>query len=265
MPLSRANNVDIWYETAGDGPAMIFCHANPFDHDLFLYQSAHFSTWFKVINIDVRGYGRSVKTTTPFTLADLCDDVLGVMQDCGIARAIFVGCSVGGSIGIMLGLDHPQRFDAIVLVGGSAGPSGRFQTRIDGYTADLATYHRQHLLHIIRHDFAESRLGAYLVDCITERGKRLEAEAICQVFRAGNGVDMTDRLTSMKPPILSINGEFDNSLKASKETAALIPGAVHRILPGTGHVCCLEDPTGFDAVVIDFLRTKGLLPNIDAP
>jgi 3-oxoadipate enol-lactonase len=262
MPYSRSNNVDIWYETAGDGPAMVFVHANPFDHDLFLYQSAHFSTWFKVINIDVRGYGRSVKMTAPFTLADLCADVVGVMQDCGVARAIFMGCSVGGSIGIMLGLDHPELFDAIILVGGSAGPSGRFQTRIDGYTENLDTYHRKHLLHIIRPDFAASRLGAYLVDCITERGKRLKAEAICQVFRAGNGVDMTDRLVDMKPSVLSINGEFDNSLKASRETAALIPDAIHKVLPGTGHVCCLEDPAGFDAIVIDFLKSKGLMPEL---
>jgi pimeloyl-ACP methyl ester carboxylesterase len=260
MPYSRANKVDIWYETAGDGPAMIFAHANPFDHDLFLYQSAHFSTWFKVINIDIRGYGRSVKMTTPFTLADLCADVLGVMRDCGVARAIFMGCSVGGSMGIMLGLDHPELFDAIILVGGSAGPSARFQTRIDGYTEDLGTYHRKHLLHIIRPDFATSRLGAYLVDCITERDKRLDGAAISRVFRAGNGVDMTDRLGQMKPPVLSINGEFDNSLKASKATAALIPGAVHRVLLGTGHVCCLEDPAGFDAIVVDFLKTRGLMP-----
>jgi pimeloyl-ACP methyl ester carboxylesterase len=66
----------------------------------------------------------------------------------------------------------------------------------------------------------------------------------------------------MKPPVPSINGEFDNSLKASKETAAAIAGAVHKTLPGTGHVCCLEDPAGFDAIVIDFLKTKGLMADL---
>ena len=44
MPFSRSNGVDIWYEVAGDGPAMVLVHANPFDHDLWMYQTAHFST-----------------------------------------------------------------------------------------------------------------------------------------------------------------------------------------------------------------------------
>ena len=37
-------------------------HANPFDHNLWMYQIAHFSTYFKVIAIDIRGYGRSDET-----------------------------------------------------------------------------------------------------------------------------------------------------------------------------------------------------------
>jgi pimeloyl-ACP methyl ester carboxylesterase len=39
-----------------------------------------------------------------------------------------------------------------------------------------------------------------------------------------------------------------------------VPGAVHKILPGTGHACCIEDPAEFDALVIDFLHARGLLP-----
>ena len=98
MPYSRTNGVNIWYEVKGDAPAMVLVHANPFDHDLWLYQAAHFSTWFKVIGIDIRGYGRSDKVTTSYSLKDMCDDVLGVMSDLGIERAILGGCSVGSGI-----------------------------------------------------------------------------------------------------------------------------------------------------------------------
>ena len=137
MPFSHANGVKIWFETAGDGPAMVLVHANPFDHDLWLYQAAHFSTWFKVITVDIRGYGRSVKMTEPFSLKDMCNDILGIMSDLAIKRAILGGCSVGSGTALLLALDHPELFEALFLVGGNSGASSRFQKRIDGYVSNL--------------------------------------------------------------------------------------------------------------------------------
>jgi 3-oxoadipate enol-lactonase len=260
MPLSRANGVDIWYEVTGDGPALVLIHANPFDHDLWLYQAAHFSTWFRVVGIDIRGYGRSAKVTTPFSLKDMCDDVIGVMGDLGIARAICGGCSVGSGIALLLGLDHPDRFDALILVGGNSGSSDRYQKRIEGYRADLTDYHIKHLRDLVHPQFAQSRLGQHLLNLFVEREPRLEGEAIAQVFMAGNHTDMTARLAAMKVPTLVVNGELDHSLPAGQRTAGLVPGAVHKVLPGTGHACCIEDPAGFDRLVIDFLQARGLMP-----
>ena len=71
---------------------------------------------------------------------------------------------------------------------------------------------------------------------------------------------MTSRLGSMQVPTLVINGEYDNSLAAGKKTASLIPGASHKILPKTGHACCIEDPAGFDEFIIAFLRAHNLMP-----
>jgi len=260
MPYSRANGVDIWYEVAGDGPAMVLIHANPFDHDLWMYQAAHFATWFKVVGIDIRGYGRSAKVTTAYALKDMCDDAVGVMKDLGITRAVLGGCSVGSGIAIMLGLDHPELFEAIFLVGGNSGSSSRYQGRIDNYRKGLKDFHIQHLRDLVAPAFADSRLGRHLLNMWVERQPRLMGEAIAQVFMAGNHTDNTERLPDMSVPTLVINGEFDNSLPAGKRTASLVPGAVHKVLPGTGHACCLEDPAGFDQIVMDFLRSQKLMP-----
>jgi 3-oxoadipate enol-lactonase len=260
MPVSRANGVDIWYEVTGDGPAMVLVHANPFDHDLWLYQTAHFSTWFKVVGVDIRGYGRSSKVTTPYELKDMCNDVVGVMKDLGISHAVLGGCSVGSGIAILLGLDHPDLFSAIFLVGGNSGSSDRYKGRIEGYRKDLGEYHIKHLRELVAPAFADSRLGRHLLNMWVEREPRLKGEAIAQVFMAGNHTDTTGRLPTMKVPTLVINGEFDNSLAAGMKTASLVPGAVHKVLPGTGHACCLEDPAGFNQLVIDYLRAQRLLP-----
>jgi len=262
MPYSRANGVDIWYEVAGDGPALVLIHANPFDHDLWLYQAAHFSTWFRIVGIDIRGYGRSAKITTPFTLTDMCNDVIGVMDDLSIARAICMGCSVGSGTAILLGLDQPDRFDALILVGGNSGSSDRYSKRVEGYRSNLRDYHIAHMRELVAPDFAGSRIGRHLLNMFAEREPRLEGEAIARVFMAGNSTDTTDRLAQMKVPTLVINGEHDHSLPAGMRTASLIPGAVHKMLAGTGHACCIEDPAGFDALVTEFLSARGLMPRL---
>ena len=264
MPFSHANGVKIWFETAGDGPAMVFVHANPFDHDLWLYQTAHFSTWFKVITIDIRGYGRSVKMTEPFTLKDMCNDVLGVMSDLRLKRAVLGGCSVGSGTSLLLALDHPELFEGLILVGGNSGASSRYQKRVDGYVSNLSSYHINHMRELVSPAFAKSELGAHLLTMFAERGPRLEGDAIAQVFAAGNTTDTTARLREMKVPTLVINGELDHSLAAGQRTANLIPGAEHRILPGTGHACCIENPAAFNRLVLAFLRARGLVPELSA-
>ena len=124
MSYSDSNGVKIYYEVSGEGFPFVMVHANPFDHNLWMYQIAHFSTYFKVIAIDIRGYGRSDKPETPFTLKDMADDVLAVCRDEGVKEAILGGVSVGSGMAILLGLDHPEMFKAIILVGGSSGPGG---------------------------------------------------------------------------------------------------------------------------------------------
>jgi pimeloyl-ACP methyl ester carboxylesterase len=109
--------------------------------------------------------------------------------------------------------------------------------------------------------FAQSPRGAYLMNGFLDRAARFgrtAADNARTMERSSRG-DVPD-LGSMKPPVLVINGEFDHSRPRGEKTAALIPGARHRVLKGAGHCCNIEDPAAFDATVIDFLRDKDLLP-----
>lgn len=260
---SNANGVKIYYEVAGEGLPFIMVHANPFDHNLWLYQIAHFSTYFKVIAIDLRGYGRSDKPETPFSLGDMANDVLGVCRDLDVKQAILGGISVGSGMALLLGLDHPELFKALILVGGSSGPGGSIEERIHGYTEiGIEKYHIQHLRELVAPGFPETKLGNYLLKTFVERDPWLSGQSIAQIFRARGGTDMTPRLGSMKVPTLVINGEHDNSLAGGRKTAALIPDAVHKVLPNTGHACNIEDPAGFDEFVIEFLRSQKLMPSV---
>jgi 3-oxoadipate enol-lactonase len=255
MPYSVRSDVRTYYEVSGEGFPMVMVHANPFDRRMFIYQVAHLSTFFKVINIDLRGYGYSDKPVVPVTMTDLCDDVIAVCRQEKARQALFLGVSVGGVMGLQLGLDYPELFKALILVGCSSMPGDRYRSRIDGYLKEgVARFHIKHLTDLVSKDFAESKRGRYLLSMHTEVDANLSGPAIAEIFHALQNRDLTARLPELKMPVLIMNGEFDNSLKRSQEMSTRIAGAEHRIIPGAGHACCLEDPATFDANVLAFLE-----------
>lgn len=260
MPYSQRKGVKTHYEISGEGFPFVLMHANPFDRRLFLYQAAHFSTYFKVINIDLRGYGYSDKPAAPVTLSDLCEDVVAVCRQEGAREAIFAGVSVGGVMGLQLGLDHPELFKALIIVGCSSQPGDRYQSRIDGYRKQgVPSFHIQHLTDLVSSEFAQSQRGRYLLGMHTEMDARLSAPAIAEIFHALQNSDLTARLPELRMPVLIMNGEFDNALKRSRAMSAKIAGAEHHVIAGAGHACCLEDPATFDGHVLAFLRKHGFL------
>jgi 3-oxoadipate enol-lactonase len=268
MPISRANGLDIHYETAGAGVPLVLIHALPFDHNLWLYQVEAFSSSFRTIAMDLRGWGRSAKPGMAFSLRDMSDDILGVLADEGVTgRAIVMGCSIGSKIALMLACDHPEKFQAAVLVGGNSGPQPQFDHRIAAYRAHhaagtLKDYHLEHLRHGVTQIWADSPIGRYLLAGFVERGRTLDPECISQVFQALTVSDLSPKLPAYRSPTLIVNGEYDNALPGGRRTASLIPHAEHRILAGTGHCCFLEDPGGFNVLVQEFLTRNRLWPSV---
>jgi pimeloyl-ACP methyl ester carboxylesterase len=261
MPFSTRNGLRIHYEIHGDGPPMVLIHANPFDRRLWMFQVARFSAFYRVIAVDLRGYGLSDKPDTPFTLADMKDDVLGVCADEGINRAIFAGVSVGSGISMLTALDHPEMVQAAILVGGSSGGPRNVAKTLAGFEGqDLATYLMTLMRGYVAPGFADTALGGWLLRLFVEDAAHLNATCIANIFRARASCLMTPRLGEMKPPILVINGEHDGSMAGGRETASLTPTAEHFVLPNTGHACCIEDPNGFDRAMIRFLAARGLVP-----
>src|SRR5215470_13649809 len=161
MSYCSVNGIKIYYEVSGAGLPLLLIHANPFDHRLWQYQIASFSTFFKVVAVDLRGYGHSDKPTTDTTLAMLSEDVLGVCRQEEMKEAIVAGISVGGNVALQLALDHPEIFKALILVGCSPGPSDH-GTRTNGYMREgVEQYHTKHLRDLVSEEFSRSSLGKY--------------------------------------------------------------------------------------------------------
>lgn len=258
MPWSRSNGLSIHYEVAGAGPPLVLLHANPFDLSMWLYQVAHFAQRYTVVAVDLRGYGRSDKPETPFAFADMAADVVGVVRDLGLGRIALAGVSIGATLALQIALDHPRLVAAMVLSGGESGPNPVFAKLAEDYAVKpIAEQRAAHLGMIVDPSFADSAIGRYLLASFLETSPRLSGRAIAQIFRARAQADFQHRLASVTTPTLVLNGERDVSLEAGRHTARHIPGARHRVVPGSGHMCCFENPAAFDACVLEFLASAG--------
>ena len=268
MPYAVNAGIRTYYAVSGEGAPLVLLHANPFDRNNWLYQTARFSTYFKVLAVDIRGFGLSDKPTRPSDTKELIDDVVAVCRQEGATQAIVGGISVGATMAQLLALDHPDLVRGLILVGGSSGPKAKwkYDGRVGGYEkGGVAGYHVVHLTSCVTPGFAASPLGKYLIGHFVERDPTLDTAAVIEILKARGRMDATPRLGDIRVPTLVINGEHDSSLGGGTMTASLVPGAIHKVLPGLGHCCNLEDPAAFDAVVMSFLREKGLLPSSPRP
>lgn len=264
MPRIKINGAFLNYETEGDGPAFVFAHANPFDHSLWLYQIHRYSLWFRVIALDLRGYGRSERTPH-CSVPLMTGDVAALLDELGIDQCVYCGNSVGGRVGLQLALDSPERLRALIVVGST--PSGRenaaaFAQRVQGYkTVGIrGGYYESHLRSLLSPEFQQSRIGDYLVNLFLERGDTLQEGPIVASFESSQDWSVKEELHKIRLPLLVIAGEKDRARQRCREIHELVPGARYYEIAGAGHACGLEAPDEFDRAVFDFLRSNDLMP-----
>src|SRR5436309_5054018 len=104
----------LWYEAKGQGSPIVFLHDGlvssagwdePFDV---------LAVYFRVVRYDRRGFGRSEVPKGPYSDVD---DLQAVFETLKIGRAVLVGCSNGSRLAVDYTLAHPDRVEALVLVG----------------------------------------------------------------------------------------------------------------------------------------------------
>lgn len=117
MPLLELNDVRIYYELSGPSAAPVLVFSNSLGTDLAIWDSqvAILSRDFRILRYDTRGHGRSSVPSGPYTIYQLADDVVGLLDKLEVERAHFCGLSIGGMTGMSLALRFPDRLFRVVL------------------------------------------------------------------------------------------------------------------------------------------------------
>src|SRR6267378_2752548 len=132
---AEVNGVKLWYDVSGEGGPVVQIHGAGFGHFNFAPATPELAKHFRVIDYDMRGYGRSDRPEQDYDMEVWADDVAGLLDALGIEAAHVHGTSMGGMIAIVFAGKYPQRTTSVVINCAAAklGRSGRltFKNWID--------------------------------------------------------------------------------------------------------------------------------------
>ena len=156
---TRINDIDLAYSDEGQGPPVVFLHAFPLNRTTWAPQVAGLSDRHRVVTIDLRGHGESDAPMWRYTLDQFAEDVNGLLEHLDIARATFVGLSMGGYILFALYRTHPKLFQSLVLADTRATAdtpetkAARFSMAQIAYRRGGVSHRRSHVTQIVESGF----------------------------------------------------------------------------------------------------------------
>ncbi len=212
MPICMSQDAQIHYQTFGDAnaPAVIFSNSLGTNYHMWQAQIEALQHDHFVICYDTRGHGRSSAPQGPYTLQQLGQDVIQVLDHLEIQRASFCGISMGGLTGQWLAIQYPQRFQHVVICNTAAkvgqesawleraqlvrqqGLSQIAQTAASRWFSDQFIQSHPAVVEKLSHDLAQGSAEGYASCC----------EALAQA-------DLREQIQQISIPTLIIAGSKD--------------------------------------------------------
>jgi 3-oxoadipate enol-lactonase len=135
MPFAESNGARLNYRFEGpaDAPVLVFSNSLGTNLSMWDPQIPALTSRFRVLRYDTRGHGQSAVTLGPYSITQLGRDVVGLLDSLGIERAHFCGLSMGGVIGMWLGVYAAERISRLVLSNTAAkiGATEMWNARIE--------------------------------------------------------------------------------------------------------------------------------------
>ncbi len=263
MPTVHVNGIDLHYEQHGVGPDVLLIAGLGAHTGDWARQVPALARHFRVTAFDNRGYGRSSAPDEPYSIRQMAEDVIALMDALGIGRAHVVGSSMGGEIAQELAIAYPERVDHLVLMATSAGGRwARVVARADGLPTGLrriATRLRGLARQLRRrlHALTARRAGRG-PQPPTPEPPPVPAHGLRRQQEATAAFDAHDRLHRIAAPTLVLAGTKDRvaPVAAAEELARGIPGARLVVLRGAGHLMHYERAEEVNRILLAFLRAS---------
>lgn len=239
----------IFYEAAGDGPAMLLLHGYPLSGALFARVRDALQDNYTVITIDHRGYGLSEAPGVPDSIEIYASDALAVLDHLGIDQAIIGGMSMGGPITLSMYKTAPERFTGMILIDTTAGAAAPPEAGLwRGVEKVVATDGLDPVITALLPDMltGETRLR---YPAVSEYLRKIMQDATVEAGRGGalalaQRPDFTGLLAEIDVPTLIIVGAEDSlyPIQGARSMHEQIANSTLAIIPGGSHATIFEVP-----------------------
>lgn len=254
------NGIHVNYEISGKegAPVVMLSHSLGSDMSMWNPQTRPLRRHYRILLYDTRGHGGSDAPKGAYTLEQLGEDALGLLDALSFDAVHWVGLSMGGMIGQYMALNHSDRIRKLALCDTAAAIApetqpvweerlqmvrkGGMQALVDStlerwFTPPYLSQSRPEV-ELIREHFLSTPVSGY-IGC-TEAIRRL---------------DYLERLSEIRLPTLIMVGEEDQGtpVSASRAMHERIPDSRLVVLPSAAHLSNIEQAGAFNEALMEFL------------
>ena len=251
----------LYSQSRGEGSPVILLHGLFGMGDNLGLLARALSANFQVISLDLRNHGRS-PWVPGMDMQAMAADVIGFLDEQGIARADFVGHSLGGKIAMQVALDYPQRVRRLVVADIAAVTyAGNHDEVFAALRAvDLDFVHsRSEVATVLSQHLAEQGVVQFLLKSLyrNEQGQyrwRMNVDVLEGCYdQLRQGYQRDGQFSGAT---LFIKGEQSAYIQAGHQSliASLFPNYQFKMIQGTGHWLHAEKPKVFNRLVENFLQ-----------
>jgi len=257
MPNAQLANLQVHYDLRGTEtlPVLVFSNSLGTTLEMWDPQLSALAPHFRILRYDTRGHGRSTVTPGNYTIAQLANDLLQLLDFLRLDRAFFCGLSMGGAIGMQLASQAPQRFLKFVLCNTAAkfGTADAWHARIQavqrgGMNAVASSVVERWFTSAFRDAHpAETQAVLAMLECANPGGYVSNCAAV-------RDFDFRNSLSLLRVPSLVLTGSHDPVAPPEEAhfLADAIPGARYAEVPAA-HLSNIEARDHFNRAALDFL------------
>lgn len=239
-----------------DAPTVVLANSLGSTMAMWAEQLPHLAKHFRVLRYDTRGHGGSPAPPGPYSIDDLTDDVVDLLDRLGLTRVHFVGLSLGGMTGLRLAARNPERVDRLVVLCTSAllEPRQSWHDRAATVRAEGTSA------------VAEAVVGRWYTPDFAARNPRViataramvaatPAEGYASCCEAIATMDLTADLPRISAPTLSIAGADDPATPPPhlERIAGAVADGRLLVVPRAAHLANAEQAAEVTAAIVAHL------------